>query len=42
MTIMPMAGLIIALILFARKFILTDEKVAEIAAVLAAKKEETK
>lgn len=42
MTIIPMAGLIIALILFARKFILTDEKVAEIAAVLAAKKEETK
>ena len=39
MTVVPIAGLLVAVFLFHRKYILTDEKVAEIAAAVKAKHE---
>ena len=39
MTIVPIAGLLIAVFLFHKKYILTDDKVAEIAAAVKAKRE---
>ena len=38
MTIIPIVGLILAIIVFRKKFILTDEKVEELAEEIAAKK----
>lgn len=38
MTILPMLGLVVALVFFQRRFILTDEKSAEIAAALKARR----
>ena len=39
MTVIPVAGLLVAIFLFHRKYILTDEKVAEIAAKVKEKRE---
>ena len=39
MTVVPIAGLLVAVFLFHKKYILTDEKVAEIAAAVKAKRE---
>ena len=39
MTIIPIAGLFLAITLFRRKFILTDEKVQELAEEIAKKRE---
>ena len=39
MTVVPIVGLLIAVFLFHKKYILTDEKVAEIAAAVKAKRE---
>lgn len=38
MTILPIAGLLIGVLIFAKKYILTDEKISEISKELAAKK----
>ena len=42
MTVVPIAGLLVAVFLFHKKYILTDEKVAEIAAAVKAKREKAK
>ena len=39
MTVLPILGLIVAILIFKKKFILTDEKVEELAAEIAKKKE---